>query len=117
MATLTVTSKGQVTLRKDVLRHLGVKPGDKIDVDLLPDGALTVRAAEPAKSESLEDFFGMLSSKNGPVLTLDEISEAIEDGWSSAMDYEKEHAVQDSALDDTFQVRRRHHRFIAVDLI
>ena len=30
MATMTVTSKGQVTLRKDVLRHLGIKPGEKI---------------------------------------------------------------------------------------
>ncbi|MFN9685015.1 MAG: AbrB/MazE/SpoVT family DNA-binding domain-containing protein, partial [Cyanobacteriota bacterium] len=27
MATLTVTAKGQVTLRQDLLRHLGVQPG------------------------------------------------------------------------------------------
>ena len=32
MSTLTVTSKGQVTLRKDLLTHLGVHPGDKITV-------------------------------------------------------------------------------------
>jgi hypothetical protein len=31
MSTLTVTSKGQVTLRKDVLDHLGVQPGLSID--------------------------------------------------------------------------------------
>jgi hypothetical protein len=30
MSTLTVTAKGQVTLRKDVLEHLGVHPGEKI---------------------------------------------------------------------------------------
>jgi antitoxin PrlF len=35
--TLTVTSKGQVTLRKDMLRHLGVAPGQKIDIEMLPD--------------------------------------------------------------------------------
>jgi bifunctional DNA-binding transcriptional regulator/antitoxin component of YhaV-PrlF toxin-antitoxin module len=40
MTVLTVTSKGQVTLKRDVLRHLGVKPGEKIEVDLLPDGKL-----------------------------------------------------------------------------
>jgi bifunctional DNA-binding transcriptional regulator/antitoxin component of YhaV-PrlF toxin-antitoxin module len=44
-ATLTVTAKGQVTLRKDLLRHLGVPPGDKIVVDKLPDGQIQVRAA------------------------------------------------------------------------
>ena len=31
--TLTVTAKGQITLRKEVLRHLGIGPGDKIAVD------------------------------------------------------------------------------------
>ncbi|MGO7565492.1 AbrB/MazE/SpoVT family DNA-binding domain-containing protein, partial [Rhizobium johnstonii] len=35
MATLTLTAKGQVTLKKEVLQHLGVRPGDKIYVDLL----------------------------------------------------------------------------------
>ena len=29
MAILTVTARGQVTLEKDVLQHLGIKPGDK----------------------------------------------------------------------------------------
>jgi hypothetical protein len=33
MATLTVTAKGQVTLRRDLLEHLGVRPGEKITVD------------------------------------------------------------------------------------
>ena len=30
MSTLTVTAKGQVTLRRDLLEHLGVQPGEKI---------------------------------------------------------------------------------------
>lgn len=38
MTTLTVTAKGQVTLRKDILKHLGVHPGEKITLDKLPDG-------------------------------------------------------------------------------
>ena len=90
MTTLTVTAKGQVTLRKEVLRHLGIGPGDKIDVDLRPDGTLVARAAAPPRTGSIEDFFGMLESKDGPVLTLEEIKEAAADGWASAMDYEKD---------------------------
>ena len=38
MAALTVTARGQVTFRKEVLLHLGIEPGGKIEVDLLPDG-------------------------------------------------------------------------------
>lgn len=90
MTTLTVTAKGQVTLRKEVLRHLGIGPGDKIDVDLRSDGTLVARAAAPPRTGSIEDFFGMLESKDGPVLTLEEIKEAAADGWASAMDYEKD---------------------------
>ena len=44
--TLTITAKGQVTLRKDVLRHLGVKPGEKVVVDFLPDSRAELRAAK-----------------------------------------------------------------------
>ena len=45
MVTLTVTAKGQVTLKKDVLQHLGIRPGDKIELDLLPNGRGILKAA------------------------------------------------------------------------
>ena len=48
MTILTVTSKGQITLRKDLLRHLGVEPGDKIEISELPGGRIEVKAARPA---------------------------------------------------------------------
>jgi len=38
MTTLTVTARGQVTFRKDVPQHLGIKPGGRIELDLRPDG-------------------------------------------------------------------------------
>jgi len=47
MTTLTVTARGQVTFRKDVLQHLGIRPGDKIELDLLPDGRGVLKAARP----------------------------------------------------------------------
>jgi antitoxin PrlF len=30
MNKLTITTKGQVTLRKDLLKHLGVEPGERL---------------------------------------------------------------------------------------
>ena len=76
-STLTVTAKGQVTLRRDVLDHLGVRPGDRTRVEKLPDGAVSVRRLS---SHRLEDLSGIL--KSDVKLTLDEIQQAIEDGWA-----------------------------------
>jgi len=47
MSTLTVTAKGQITLRKDLLTHLGAQPGEKIIVDKLPDGRIEIKASRP----------------------------------------------------------------------
>ena len=48
--TLTVTAKGQITLRKEVREHLGARQGDKVDVDLLPDGQVLLRASPESRS-------------------------------------------------------------------
>ena len=58
MPVLTVTGKGQVTLRKELLQHLGVQPGDKIAVEILPEGRIEVRAAR--RTGHISDIFGVL---------------------------------------------------------
>jgi AbrB family looped-hinge helix DNA binding protein len=80
MSTLTVTAKGQVTLRKDLLKHLGVQPGEKIAVDKLPDGRIEVRAARP--TGKISDVFGLLKRKNGPSLSIEEINRIAARGWA-----------------------------------
>jgi antitoxin PrlF len=82
-STLTVTAKGQVTLRKDILKHLGIEPGSKVEVDLLPNGRAELRAAQ--KTSSIADSFGMLYRPGTKTLTLDEIKEAIEKGWAGEL--------------------------------
>ena len=79
MSTLTVTAKGQVTLRKDILQHLGVEPGAKIVVDKLPDGSLQVKAAPGGKISAV---FGMLKGKAGRALSIEEIKALAEQGWA-----------------------------------
>jgi predicted nucleic-acid-binding protein len=44
MATLTITANGQVTLRRELLHHLGVQPGEQIEVSTLPGGRIEVPA-------------------------------------------------------------------------
>jgi bifunctional DNA-binding transcriptional regulator/antitoxin component of YhaV-PrlF toxin-antitoxin module len=80
MSELTITSKGQVTLKKDVLNHLGVAPGQKVTVNLLPGGRVEVTAER--KTGTFSDAFGMLHRKNGPRLTIDDIKKATEKAWA-----------------------------------
>ena len=80
MSTLTVTAKGQVTLRKDLLNHLGVHPGGKITVDKLPDGRIEVKAAQPAGR--ISDAFNFLKKKNGPSLSIEEMNKITARGWA-----------------------------------
>ena len=80
MAILTVTARGQVTLRKEVLQHLGIKPGDKIELDLLPNAKGMLKAAQP--SGTIGGFVGLLAGKTNKVATLEEINEAAAQGWA-----------------------------------
>ena len=40
MAIVSTTSRGQVTLRKEIFQHVGIKPGEKLEIDLLPGGEI-----------------------------------------------------------------------------
>ena len=80
MSTLTITAKGQVTLRKDVLAHLGLRPGQRLAVEKLPDGRLELHAAKPAGA--ISGLFGALHRPDGPHLTLDDIERIAAEGWA-----------------------------------
>ncbi len=41
-----MTSKGQVTLRKELLAHLGIQPGQRLEVEVLPNGRLELHTAQ-----------------------------------------------------------------------
>jgi bifunctional DNA-binding transcriptional regulator/antitoxin component of YhaV-PrlF toxin-antitoxin module len=75
---LTVTAKGQVTLRREVLAHLGVKPGDKVSVALLPRGR--VELVPTAQRGDIRSLRGALRRPGQRPVTLREMQEAIEGG-------------------------------------
>jgi len=80
MATLTVTTKGQITLKQDLLRHLNVAPGQKVQVEKLPDGRLMVQPA--VRTGSINNFIGSLEQKGGPRFTIAQIKKITEDAWA-----------------------------------
>jgi antitoxin component of MazEF toxin-antitoxin module len=85
MASLAVTVKGQVTLKRDLLQHLGVKPGERVEFEKLPGGELRVRAARP--TGTIDDFLHALDGKvklKKP-LTIEEMSDIAAAGWAGQL--------------------------------
>lgn len=80
MTTLKVTAKGQVTLRKELLQHLGIAPGEQIQLDLLPDGRAVLQAARP--KGTIAGFVGLLAGRTDKRASIEEINEAAAAGWA-----------------------------------
>jgi antitoxin PrlF len=68
----TVTSKGQVTLPKEVRRRLRVSEGEKVRFTLESGGRIAVARAE----HSIRDLFGILGKPRRSA-TLEEMDEAV----------------------------------------
>ena len=86
VASLTVTAKGQVTLRRDLPQHLGIKPGERVEFEMLPGGELRVRAARPTGT-----IDGFLHSLDGKVkrkkpLTIEDMNWIAAAGWAGNLD-------------------------------
>ena len=83
MQQLTVTSKGQLTLRKSIMEHLGIQPGEGVEVVLEPGGKASLQAIKRTKDWS--SFRGILQGAgNGLKLSIEELNEAIADAGAAA---------------------------------
>lgn len=82
MKAIAVSARGQITLRKEWLRHLGIHPGDKITIDMLPGGEVSVRAAKP--SGKISDAFGMLKREGRKPLSIEDMNEIAAKGWAGS---------------------------------
>jgi AbrB family looped-hinge helix DNA binding protein len=74
MATATLTSKGQITIPKEIRDQLKLKPGDRISITD-ENGRVVLRP----KNGDLSKLVGMLH-RPGVHRTLEEIDEAIREG-------------------------------------
>lgn len=86
MASLAVTAKGQVTLKRDLLEHLGIEPGERIVFEKLPGGELRLRAARP-----MGTIDGFLHALDGKVklkkpLTIEDMNDIAAAGWAGKLD-------------------------------
>ena len=66
--------------KRDLLQHLGVKPGERVDFEKLPGGELRLRATRP--TGTIDGFLGLLAGRTEKIATLEEIDEAAVSGWA-----------------------------------
>lgn len=78
MTTLTVTTKGQITLPHELRQFLGIAPGQQIEVDELANGVLALRAKP---HQGLEAFAGCLPPPE-KALSVDDMNAVIANGWA-----------------------------------
>ena len=72
MATATITSKGQLTIPKDIRDQLGLAPGDK--VELVPNGDRAI--LRKRRQVPIRELFGVLPKDAVPAAS-EAIDEAI----------------------------------------
>lgn len=75
MTAATLTSKGQLTLPKDVRVAMGVGPGDRVDFVRMEDGNFAVLPA----THSVKSLKGIIARPRKPV-SLSEMDKAIARG-------------------------------------
>lgn len=73
MPRVTLTSKCQITVPKEIREREHLKPGDKLDFFYGPDGALRIRPA----SLSVDDVAGCLHRPGMKARTVEEMDEGI----------------------------------------
>jgi antitoxin PrlF len=62
MSETTLTSKGQVTVPREIRERLGLTSGDKLAFTLLSDGTIVVRP----KTRSMAELAGILTRPHQP---------------------------------------------------
>jgi AbrB family looped-hinge helix DNA binding protein len=73
MALSTVTSKGQITLPKEVREYLRIREGDRVDFQIEKDGSVRLKPV----SGSVCDLYGCLRRTDVPSQSLEDLEEAL----------------------------------------
>ena len=73
MAVTTVTSKGQITLPKEVRDHLHIREGDRLDFQIEENGSVRLAPV----SGSVRDLYGCLRRADIPSPSLQDLEEEL----------------------------------------
>lgn len=80
MAASTMTSKGQITVPKEVRDDLGLVAGSKVLFVKIGDGDYRL----VARTGRISDLAGVLHRPEGPALSIDQINDGIADAGAAS---------------------------------
>ena len=83
MSTLTITAKGQITIRKELLARMGVGPGDKLEVTPALGGGFHARPIKRKGKRTIEGLIGILARPGQKPLSIEEMNEVIAESWAA----------------------------------
>lgn len=69
----TLTSRGQITLPREIRERLGLDAGSMLDFQLLDDNTITARMVQP----DARRIRGLLKSPHAEPLTVEQMDEAV----------------------------------------
>ena len=69
----TLTSKGQITLPKEIRDRLGLTAGSMLDFEVLPDNSISARAVKP----DARRIRGILKSPHAKAPTIEQMDAAV----------------------------------------
>ncbi|MCL2308262.1 MAG: AbrB/MazE/SpoVT family DNA-binding domain-containing protein [Proteobacteria bacterium] len=82
---ITLSGRGQFTLNKGFMEHLGVKPGEQVSIHKMPDGKLEISAKKDKWTvDEAKAYFSHLLGNNTTHLTIDEMNATIAAGYVEA---------------------------------
>ena len=82
MALATLTSKGQVTIPKEIRERLRLHSGDKIEIVATAEGEAVIRPL----SKKVDDLFCRLHRRGQKAVSVDEIDEAVRKRFKAAVE-------------------------------
>ncbi len=81
MPRATVTSKGQITVPKEIREYLRLKPGDRIDFVKDRAGRISLKAV----NTDIRSLRGILKGKRKEPLSIEEMNEVIARGYAGLL--------------------------------
>jgi AbrB family looped-hinge helix DNA binding protein len=78
IAASTLTSKGQITIPKEIRERLRLQPGNRVEFHIDGHGQVIMRA----KNVDVRELKGMIRSRRKTPLSIEEMNEDIARGWS-----------------------------------
>jgi len=78
MATSTLTSKGQITVPKEIRDHLKLRTGQRLEFQVAADGRVVMRP----RSRDVRDLKGIVRTSRRKTVSVEEMNQVIAQGFS-----------------------------------